>query len=323
MTRFLWTLLLVAVALGAPAQTETNRVTRAGLRRLLQDARERYHSAVDNPEEGLEAAKRFETAAAKAPEGELDPDALHLATGMSLLKAGKAEEALKALEAVEGFDTPRERGKLRRVRGNAHLALGRRAMEAKEWDEAETQTTNAVDAFTRALMETPDDEAARHNLELAHRRLKRIRELKPPPPPTPTPSPTPKPSPTPDSDEEKEQDRKEQPQPGATPTPKPGQSEDSEAKATPTPGPGEEQGEQQPDATPTPDDREGENQSSDAQNGEPDESGRAGTPEKNAEKELDAREARRILDAQLEQEERLRRLLLEQRARPVPVEKDW
>ncbi len=300
MNRILPLLLLTTLPLAAQ---DTNALTRAHIRNLLREASETY--ATPQPESANNAAQRFGAVADLDDPREYNLDALRLAQGMALLKAGDAPAALQALDKVKGFDHSTERSRLRLLRGNAHFHLAEKSAADEKWDEALGAIAKAVENYTQALIETPDSPDARHNLELAHRRRQDFERLKPPPPtPTPTPSPTPTPdpqaSPTPTPD------------PQASPTPTP----DPQASPTPTPDP-QASPTPDPNATPEPQDTGEPQEPQDTQSGEPSSLGEPSEEERNAQ------EAARILDAFLQQERNQRDQILKRNLRILPVEKDW
>jgi tetratricopeptide (TPR) repeat protein len=287
------------------AQTETNKVTRAGLKMLLNEARQQFNS--ENEEDFPKAAERFRTVREKGPEGEFDLDALRLAEGLSWLRAGDPERALTTLDDVEGFEDPAERSRHRLLKGNAQVQLAEKKAKEQEWDPAIKQMGEAITSLTHALKENPESEAARYNLELAQRKLKAIQQLKPTPTPPPPPTPTPTPGPTP------------------TPTPKPTPTPETQGQPTPTPTPDENNGDQSEQKEPSNEEGEkSEPSENNPQDAEPSDSEQEGSQAEMTEEEIDAEQARKILEAYLEQEKHQRRQILEQRRiRTVPVEKDW
>lgn len=295
-------LLLLWLSTSQFARAETNQVTRAQLDLMLNQAKAQYNAEEPATEELAEAAERFKAAAELGEPGEYNLDALRLAEGMSLLKAGKPEEALEAMKAIEGFDSPEERSRLRLMRGNAHLAQGTAAAERKQWEPAKEEVGAAIDSFANALIEDPQSEAARHNLELAQRRLEQIKRQQPPPTPThepqPTPTPGPSPTPTPEGDQGQQGDEQQQEEQDQTDPSDPSDEESDKSDPSPQdPASGE---------------------------GEPGEEGEGeGVPAQPTNEELDEQQAQQVLDAYLEQEKHQRRQILERRVRPVPVEKDW
>lgn len=319
--RTLLAAVLATALLSVSAQTETNRVERLALRQRLREAREAFGE--DAGEALAEAADHFKAVREQGEEGEFDLDALRLAEGMAHLRAGKPEQALQVLDAVEGFENAPERARHRRLKGLAHMGLAEAAANEERWDDALRDMDEAVSDFTRSLKETPDDEASRHNLELAHRRRREIEQQKPPPPPE---SEDQENEDEQDQDEqdqdEQEQDEQERDEQEQDSEEQDGESQDEE-ETQPEEQEGDEssadeEGEQDPQDA----EGEGEPRSADEPEGEADPSA-AGEP---GEEEVDAREAARILEAYLEQEKRQRRQLLEEqmrRLRRQPVEKDW
>ncbi|MEX2605963.1 MAG: hypothetical protein WD708_01350 [Kiritimatiellia bacterium] len=286
-----WFLIVLMLSAGLQAQeAEPEPFARAHIQKFLREAREAY--AADDPEALLEAAQRFQALLDQAPEGELNPGALNLAKGMALLKAGKPEEALQAFEAITGFEDPEERSRLRNLKGNAQMQIGQAAAAAQEWDQAKSSLEAAVDSFTNALREMPTEEAARHNLELAQKRLTEIIEQMPPP--------------QEDQEDQEKEDKEEQ----KDEQDQPDQSDQSD----------------QPDQTDQTDQSDQSDQSDQTdQTDQPDQPDQPDPSEASPStpEEFDAQQARQILDAYLEQEKHQRSQILQQRLQSIPVEKDW
>jgi Ca-activated chloride channel family protein len=157
------------------------------------------------------------------------------------------------------------------------------------------QFAEAVAAYKEALKLNPDDQDAKHNLELAQRQLDK-QQLTPSPQPSQCPlsTPTAQPSPTEKSAE-------------GTPTPQPS-PETGQGTETPTPQGGQQvaggTAAPQPEATPTP--------TPAAQAGQEGEEG------------MTEEQARQLLEALGQDEQTLQQYL--QRLQPIPdrpVEKDW
>ncbi|MDA3874772.1 MAG: hypothetical protein PF795_12540 [Kiritimatiellae bacterium] len=289
-----WILILFALGTGLRAQeAEPEPFARAQIQDFLREAREAY--ATDDPEARLRAAQRFQALLDQAPEGELKTEALKLAKGMSLLKAGKPEEALQALESITSFEDPEERSRLRNLRGQAQMHIGQAAAEAREWAQAKSSMEAAVDSFTNALRDVPSADAARHNLELSRKRLEEI--IKQTPPPQEQEEGEDEEDSSDPSDSSEEQDQKQEQE----------QSNSSEEQEQPDESDGSDE-EEQNQTDPT-DEEQPQPQPSPADS-EPSE-------------DLDAQQAQQILDAYLEQEKHQRSQILQQRIQSIPVEKDW
>jgi len=156
------------------------------------------------------------------------------------------------------------------------------------------QFAEAIAAYKEALKLNPDDQDAKHNLELARQQLEQ-QQLTPSPEPSQCPlgTPTPQPSPTEESGEE------------GTPRPQPS-PEISQGTETPTPQGGQQAIEgtatPQPEGTPTPAVQAGQE----------------------AEEGMTEEQARQLLKALGQYEQTLQQYL--QRLQPIPdrpVEKDW
>ncbi|MGA0333727.1 MAG: hypothetical protein ACO3NW_07210 [Kiritimatiellia bacterium] len=303
-------------------ELESTTMTRNQIRAFLEETKNLYGD--ENKESHAEAAGRFKALQEQTPEGEMNLDALRLARGMSHLKAGDPDAALKALSEIEGFEDPVLRGQHRQMRGNAQMQLAEAAVSAEDWQNAESKMEAAVESFQNALRENPEEEASRINLELAQKRLQEIVEMKPPPPPQEDQNQQ-------DQNEEKEQqpqDNEQRPQ-NQDPSQEQEKNQDSESAPENEPeqaGPqdqesqnGESSEQDSPDENPSSDQSGSDERPESAADGEPQE--RPGEP--SGEEQLDARQAEQILDAALEQEKLQRRQLLQQRIQVVPVEKDW
>jgi hypothetical protein len=287
-----WILIALIFSAGLRAQElPSEPFARAQVQQFLREAREAY--AAEDIEAQLEAAQRFQALLEQAPEGELNRDALHLARGMSLLKADRPGEALQAFEAITGFEDPEERTRLRNLRGNAQMKIGQEAAAAKEWDQAKSSMEEAIESFINALRDVPTADPARHNLELAQKHLAEIIEQMPPP------------EEQDDNDEEEEEeeedpsDEEEDPSDEEEPT-----DEDSDGSDESDPSDESDRSDQE-----DPTDRSDQTDTSDQQ---PDPS-----------EDIDQQQAQQILDAFLEQEKHQRSQILQQRIQSIPVEKDW
>lgn len=291
-----WILILCVLSSGLRAQeAEPEPFARAQIQQFLREAQEAYAS--ENPEE---AAQRFQALLNQAPEGELNPEALNLAKGMALLKAGNPEEALQAFDAITGFEDPEERSRLRNLRGQAEMHIGQAAAEAGEWDQAKSSMEAAVDSFTNALRDRPSEDAARHNLELARKRLAEIIEQMPPP--------------QEDEDEQDEEDQEDQEDQEDGEDQEQEDEEEESDSSDPSDSSEEEEDEQEQE----PSDESDESDGSDPQEQDQSDPSETAPPE-----DLDAQQAQQILDAYLEQEKHQRSQILQQRIQSIPVEKDW
>lgn len=306
----LFALLSVRGETEAPEAPEA--LSRFQVRQLLRDARGVYEDAEAEPEAFAEAARAFALAAEHGEPGEVNFDAIRFAEALSWMRANQPERALEAFERVEGFPRSGDRARHRFHRGNAHLAAGENALSGEDFESAKAQMTQAIDNYIASLLEDPEAEPAKQNLEIARRRLQFVEENQPPPPP-------PEPG---DDDEEEEED----PDPAEEPPP-------------PEPGEEGEEGEDDPDASPEPepgeddpDEDPGEPGEEDGEDGDPapatpdlveDVEGEAPDDDPDLE-DLTEDDARRTLDWLFEQERRQREDILRNRHRHrAPVEKDW
>lgn len=146
------------------------------LDRWLYNPRERTERGLEESRAGRhdEAADRFDRAlrlgggAVDDPEAPQDPRLLYN-SGTAHLAAGGEQRAVDLLERAAGAeDLPRALGShVQYNLGNAKLAAG--------------DPGGAVTAFEEALRRAPDDEAAKHNLEVALRRLEEQNRMSMPP----------------------------------------------------------------------------------------------------------------------------------------------
>ncbi|MCC5849544.1 MAG: hypothetical protein JJU29_15795 [Verrucomicrobia bacterium] len=290
------------------------------IRHVLREARRLYeaHDEESDPAALAEAAHAFALAAEKGEPGEVNLDAVRLAEAMAWMRADRPEAALEAFEKIQGFDEAADRARHRLLRGNAHLAAGERAFSQEDFDAAKEQMGEAIESYIASLMDDPASEAAKQNLELAHRRLKFVK------------------------DEEGEYEQ-EMPQPGDDEEGEEGKDEEGEDEMPPRPvdeleGEEDEDGEQVME--PEPDDQPGEEgDETEADERDPDEDDPEGDPaiadpgeedeplEGEMAPEVDDltdEEIESTLNALLEQERRLRDEILRNRhRRQIPVEKDW
>lgn len=292
--------------------------SRREIQLILEQIKQWY--AAEDAESRKNMAQALSELSARAPEGELNPDAVKLARGLALLKAGDPEAALAALEEIEGFDSPERRAQLRQMKGNSQMQLAEKAVAEQDWQSAKTRMQAAMDAFSNALREDGSQEAARYNLELARKRLEEIKAQEPPPPP--------KQDQQDPQDQVKPEDQKDQEE-------KPDQKQDQNQDQQPQPDASGEQDPDQKQPQDQPDQQDQQTQPDQQDQAETSESsGESGQPENaeaaqtaegepSEEEKLDARQAAQILQSALEQEKRQRRQIQMQRIKPVPVEKDW
>ena len=286
------------------------------IRHVLREARRLYEADEEDadPATLAEAARAFALAAEKGEPGEINLDAVRLAEAMAWMRAERPEDALEAFEKIQGFEAAADRARHRLLRGNAHLAAGERAFSQEDFDTAKEQMGEAIESYIASLMDDPTSEAAKQNLELAHRRLRFVEENEPPPPP---------PENQEDEDEDQDQEDGDDEQ-DQEPQPQPGEADESEeGEDDPEPQPGEE--EEDDDTRPEegdPGEDEAEGDPAPADPGEEDD-----PREMEMDPELDDLtddEIESTLNALLEQERRLRDEILRNRhRRQIPVEKDW
>ena len=321
MIRRVLLILLLATGLRAEeSDPEPETLSRVQIRQLLRDARRLYDA---QPEEAdaesraahAEAARAFARAAEAGDPGEVNLDAVRLAEAMAWMRADQPELALEAFDRIQGFDEALDRARHRFLRGNAHLAAGEAALSREDFEEAKTQMGEAVESLISSLMEDPQAEAAKQNLEVARRRLRWVEENEPPPPP-------PEEEPGEDDSEEEDTDPDETPPPDMPDMPEPQDDEDEQET---DPDGDEDDGAEAADADAEEGD-EGEDEE-EAEPGEPewtedvDGAAAADDPEFD---DLDMDTAEQTLDALLEQERRLREeIIRNRRIRTIPVEKDW
>ena len=175
-----------------------------------------------------EAEKRYREAQRRLP----DQPGVHFDLGAALhrqaLEAEPGPEREALLEAAEkalrlALDAPDAK-----LRSSAHYNLGNTLVERGKLPDA-------VGEYKKSLRLDPAREDARHNLELALRRMK-----EPPPQPQPQSSPQDEPKPQPPDDQQ------------AQPPPQPGdQPEPEDDKPRPQPGQDEPREQQQPRASET------------------------------------------------------------------------
>jgi len=223
-----------------------------------------------------EALSAYQKAQAEQP----DLAELHYNVGNTLHRKEDYQEA--AAETLQGLSKADPD-----LRARAYYNLGNSFYRQGQFAEA-------ITAYKEALKLNPDDQDAKHNLELARQQLEK-QQLTPSPQPSQCPlgTPTPQPSPT---EEEGEK---------GTPTPQP-LLETGQGTETPTPQGGQQAAggtaTPQPERTPTPA----------AQAGQEGEEG------------MTEEQARQLLKALGQDEQPLQQYL--QRLQPIPdrpVEKDW
>jgi hypothetical protein len=289
------------------AEEETaSTMTRNSLRSFLEQTIDYYSS--EDPADAEQAAQNFQTLSLQAPEGEMDPDALALAEGMSLLKAGKAQQALERLEQIEGFEESKERSQTRLMKGNAQRQLAEAAVSSEQWDDAKSQMSAAVESYKNALREDSNLIAARQNLEIANERLKEIIELTPPPPENQN---------SEDQEDQEDQENQEESEKNQE------RSQDQEEQTDQQDQQDQEDQADQQDQGEQEDQENSEESSEQEQEEEPSNPAGQGSESGDPAEQLDAKQAQQLLEAALEQEKRQRRQILQQRIQSIPVEKDW
>ncbi|MGD2115820.1 MAG: tetratricopeptide repeat protein [Acidobacteriota bacterium] len=142
----------------------------AGAERWLYNPRERAARGLEELRAGRSGAaiEAFDTAARLAPE---DPSALYDAATARLLLERQPGHAAELLERAAEAAPPRLAPHALYNLGNARLAA--------------EDPAGAADAYRRALRRAPDLRPAKHNLELALRRLEREQAAARPPRETP------------------------------------------------------------------------------------------------------------------------------------------
>ena len=315
--RLLIASLLVFTVRAEDPAPETDTLSPVQVRQLLRDASALYEEHADDsdaadPEALTEAARAFARAAREGDPGEVHLDAVRLAEAMAWMRAGQPEQALEAFDRIQGFSETHDRARHRFLRGNAHLAAGEAALSREDFETAKSQMGEAVESFISSLMEDPQAEAAKQNLEIARRRLRWVEENEPPPAEEDT---------DPDDQDEEPDDT---PQPEIPPKPEPGDEEedDPDDDPAPTEAEGEDEGEESETDPADEDETDGE---ADADTGDPAaQEDVDGDPVAEDLDDLDLEDAVQTLDALLEQERRLREEIIRNRHhRSIPVEKDW
>jgi len=264
------------------------------------------------------AADIFSMLRDEAPEGELDPDALRLAEGLSWLKSGDADKAMDALESVEGFDVDSLRSQKRLTQGNAAYQLAQQALEAQDLETAKEKSETAQNLYRSALQVNPRNQDAAHNLELTQRF---IQELPEPPPQE-----------NQDQEDSENQENSEKQQDQEQQNSQDQENQDQENQDSQDQQ-NQDQEDQQQESEDPQNDQEEEQDSQDEQDqsqGSEGEQEQESEPSEGTEpteqplpEDYSEEQAQTILDTYDEQERRQRRQFLQQRVRTIPVEKDW
>ncbi len=335
MKKYFCTLLIIFSLCVTAEETESTTMARNQIRAFLEETETLYTS--EDPKELSEAATRFQALREQTPEGEMNPDALRLAEGMAQLKSGDPEEALRTFDEIDGFEDPVIRGQLRQMKGNAHLKMAQIAMGQTEWEDAKAGMEKAEEAFINTLRENPEMEAARNNLEFAQKCLREIEAQKPPPSEDKEDKQEDQKEEEKDKDKQEEQkqdpenqkdgdDKQKGQQDPSQDQQDPSKNDPSDSSDPSDPSDQKDPSEQDPSdqKDPSKQDPKDQKDSSKQDPSDQQEQNQAGTPGEMSDAEkLDAMQAQQLLDAALEQEKAQRRLILQGRARTIPVEKDW
>jgi tetratricopeptide (TPR) repeat protein len=251
-----------------------------------------------------EAARCFEETGRIATRAGQDPATARLNQGLALARAGRTEEAVKALTSA--LDTP-DLDTQARAQYALGTLLGRQADAAAGTDDAAAvrDYEQALRRLEAAMRLAPTAEDSKVNHELAQARLQAVREKmeqqkqeqekKPDEPKDPEQEP-PKPE---DQEKSELKDQKPKPEPKDQ-EPKPGAGDEKQKPETDKP---------EPSQTPPKD------------SSEKNDAGESGEPR--PDEKMTPEEARMILDALRQDEDAKRRQIRVRHGEPEPVEKDW
>ncbi len=98
--------------------------------------------------------------------------------GATLYKLEKYADAEKAFTRSLQTDDPELQHKAAFNRGSALLSGGDQALQAKDMENAEKSLNGAVKQYKSLVRLHPEDDKARHNLELAYEKLKELEQKK-------------------------------------------------------------------------------------------------------------------------------------------------
>lgn len=267
-----------------------------------------------------EAADLFADIRERAPDGELDVDALRLMEATAHWNAGNPDATQQALEGYEELDANAMKVQKRQVLGSAQLALAQEqasqaqsGMNPESIQQANEQAEGARTSFESALKIDPASSETLQQLERTLKLLQELEEME---------------QQQQDQQQDQEQDQEDQ-EDSENQQEQENQESDQQDQQQQEPEnqeQGQEEEEEQQDSSESEEQEESdESESSDDQeSSEQNAQNQSGSPEDMQESEdLSEQQAQQLLQTYDEQERRQRRQFLQQRIRAIPVEKDW